>query len=394
MQSLSRWFFSVLVAALLVAGFLVPVAHADSGDEAPLVRPSIQHYQQARSNFARSNFARSNFGALREETSDTFGLADSLSEAVVQGAIDGDAYLCGPTGFDTYVNQLLAGLTQPELEFLLNSGALEFPAMEALVFGSGADDTFAGRDRRQALIKTFRDLQKFAPTTQNPDLVPMGGAMLRDAGRISRLLVALYGIPQAEADEYANAVAGVVQDVPAFAGGDSPLFTLNAFSFSGEGDPDPFIAGLPAKVVVGEGFLDALTVMGVGDIGAPVVLAHEYAHQLQVEHHLFDSTLTGPEATRRVELMADAYASYFAVHPRGLSLNEKRVGQVQQTFFELGDCMFGDVGHHGTPNQGRRASTWAAGLADAARPQGHVLPAQTFATLFDAELPTIVQPDA
>ena len=74
--------------------------------------------------------------------------------------------------------------------------------------------------------------------------------------------------------------------------------------------------------------------------------------------------------------MADAYASYFAVHARGLSLNAKRVAAVQQTFYELGDCSFADLGHHGTPNQGSRASTWAADLGAGARPQGHILPAE------------------
>ncbi|HEY5783952.1 MAG TPA: hypothetical protein VIT65_04165 [Microlunatus sp.] len=376
-------------------GFMVPAAQADPGDEtAPPVRASIQNYWQARSNFARSNYARSNFGALREETASTFGLADAPADVAVQRAIDGANLRCGATGFDAYVDQLLAGLGPEELAFLLDSGALEFPAMEALVFGSSAEPAFTDRGQSKAITKTFRDLQKFWPTpSPDIDLVDLHGDMLRDPLRISRLLVVLYGFTQADADGYAKLVAAAVAEVPAFAGGESAIFTLNAFSFSGKGDPDPFIAGLPAKVVVGDGFLGALSAMGLEDVGARVVLAHEYAHQIQTESNLFDSPLTGPEATRRAELMADAYASYFAVHPRGLSLNAKRVADVQQTFYELGDCSFDDLGHHGTPDQGRRTSAWAADLAEA-RPKGHILPADTFATLFDAQLPTIVSPDA
>ena len=377
-------------------GFMVPAAQADPGDEtAPPVRASIQNYWQARSNYARSNYARSNFGALREETASTFGLADAPADVAVQRAIDGASLRCGATGFDAYVDRLLAGLSSEELAFLLDSGALEFPAMEALVFGSGAESDFTDRGQSKALTKTFRDLQKFwSAPAPDIDLVAMHGDMLRHPERISRLLVVLYGFSQADADEHAELVAAAVAEVPALAGGDSALFTLNAFSFSGKGDPDPFIAGLRAKVVIGDGFLDALSAMGLDDVGAPVVLAHEYAHQIQTESNLFDSPLTGPEATRRAELMADAYAGYFAVHPRGLSLNAKRVVDVQQTFYELGDCSFDDLGHHGTPDQGRRASTWAADLAAGARPKGHILPAETFATLFDAQLPAIVSPDA
>ena len=396
MRRLSRWSVTVVVGFALAWGFMVSAAHADDGDPTPPpVRAALQNYWQARSNFARSNFARSNFGTLREETASKFGLTEAPSAVAVHRAINGEDYRCGPTRFDAYVEQLLTGLTDDELGFLLDSGVLEFPAMEALVFGSSSEADFADRSHDKALTKTFRKLQTFWPTpSSDADLIAMHGDMLGDPERISRLLVVLYGFSQADADAYGDAVAKVVQAVPAFADGDSDLFTLNAFSFSGQDDPDPFVAGLSAKTVVGDGFLGALTAMGIDDVGAPVVLAHEFAHQIQAEYDLFDSALTGPEATRRVELMADAYASYFAVHARGLSLNAKRVAAVQQTFYELGDCSFADLGHHGTPNQGLRASAWASDLAAGARPQGHILPADTFAARFDAHLPTIVSPDA
>ena len=390
MRAFSRWSVAVLVGLALALGSLVPAAQADPGDSTPPVRASIQGYWQA-----RSNFARSNFGALREETASRFGLASSPSDVAVQRAINPEHYQCDPTSFDGYVDQLLAGLTPDELDFLLDSGVLEFPAMEALVFGSSADADFAEQGQAKALTKTFRDLQDFwTIPSSGVDLIAMHGAMLRDPQRISRLLVVLYGFSAADADGYASAVAEVLKEVPAFAKGDSALFTLNAFSFSGKDDPDPFIASLSDKIVIGDGFLDALNAMGIGDVGARVTLAHEFAHQIQAELSLFDSSLTGPEATRRVELMADAYATYFAVHARGLSLNAKRVVDVERTFFELGDCLFDDPGHHGTPNQGVRASTWAADLASRARPQGYILPAAAFAALFDAQLPMIVTPDA
>lgn len=396
MHACSRWFVSIAAGLALVASILAPPAHADPGEATTSpVRAALQNYWQARSNFARSNFARSNFSALREETASKFGLEDAPADQAVQEAIDGNDYACGATGFDAYVEQLLSGLDQDELAFLLDSGVLEFPAMEALVFGSSSETPFAVRGQAKELTKTLRKLDAFwSSPSSEIDLVGMDGAMLEDPERISRLLVVLYGYPQADADDYAEAVAEVIKKVPAFAGGKSHLFTLNAFSFSGEGDPDPFIAGLQAKIVVGDGFLGALASMGVDEVGARVVLAHEYAHQIQVRLALYDSPQAGPVATRRIELMAHAYASYFAVHARGLSLNAKRVVDVQQTFFALGDCSFDDLGHHGTPNQSRRAATWAMDLAAGARSQGSVLSADTFATLFEEQLPTIVEADA
>jgi hypothetical protein len=50
---------------------------------------------------------------------------------------------------------------------------------------------------------------------------------------------------------------------------------------------------------------------------------------------------------------------------------------------------------HGGPNcQRMRSALWAYGLADAARPQGHILPALGFYDLFKAHYPQLIAPDA
>lgn len=51
-------------------------------------------------------------------------------------------------------------------------------------------------------------------------------------------------------------------------------------------------------------------------------------------------------------------------------------------------------GHHGTPNQRVRASTWGADLANSAQKQGHILPSLSVAASFDKALPDLVKPDA
>jgi hypothetical protein len=84
------------------------------------------------------------------------------------------------------------------------------------------------------------------------------------------------------------------------------------------------------KVVLGQGLLEALDTLGREDVGPRVVLGHEFGHHLQLELNLFDSSLIGAEATRRTELMADADATFYAVHARGLSLNAKRVSDALQ----------------------------------------------------------------
>ena len=88
-------------------------------------------------------------------------MAEAPSAVAVHRAINGEDYRCGPTRFDAYVEQLLAGLTEDELGFLLDSGVLEFPAMEALVFGSSSKANFADRSHDKALTKTFASCRRF-----------------------------------------------------------------------------------------------------------------------------------------------------------------------------------------------------------------------------------------
>jgi hypothetical protein len=223
----------------------------------------------------------------------------------------------------------------------------------------------------------------------------MHGSMMQDPARVARVLqLPLPGFDMSpteaatEAEEIATAVS------TGFDGGDNPLFTLNAFAFTAEGDPDPLVQGLPDKLIFGDGIVDALRAMGIGDVGPRAVMGHEFGHHVQFEDGLFESSLTGPEATRRTELMADAFGTYFATHARGLALNTKRVLQAERTFFDVGDCQFTDSGHHGTPNQRMRSAVWAADVANAARPQGRILPSMTFADMFEQELPSIIAPDA
>ena len=92
--------------------------------------------------------------------------------------------------------------------------------------------------------------------------------------------------------------------------------------------------------------------------------------------------------------MADSFASYWAVHKKGLTLNAKRVVDTLLTFYTVGDCFVTDDGHHGTPLQRERAAAWGAQLAMASSPKSAKLPAAEVAARFELELPEFVAPDA
>jgi hypothetical protein len=333
----------------------------------------------------------------RVVSSGVANLVDVPARAAVQRAIDPGDYECGPTMLDAYVDDLINGMTDEQFFFLLAhfDTLLDVPTYEPLLFGTDTDPKYALTSHGQQLQKAFRNVKEFWTGIKSDDiqLMAMHGDVLLDATRIARTNAILAGTPitpaiQAEADE----VAAFMQTHGDFF--NNPLWTLNAYAFTAEGDPDPVVQGIPDKLVFGDGFLEAFDSFGLADVAPRVVMGHEFGHHIQYELGLFDSPLTGPEATRRTELMADAFGSYWAVHKRGLTLNAKRVVDTIVTFFTVGDCAFDNDGHHGTPNQRRRAATWATELAMSAQPKSFKLSAAEVAARFEEMLPVFVAPDA
>jgi hypothetical protein len=151
--------------------------------------------------------------------------------------------------------------------------------------------------------------------------------------------------------------------------GDHPIFTFNAYAHSSEGQEIPRLGIVPDKIVLGDGVLDGFNLVGLGDVTTQAILGHEFGHHVQYEDGLFQSDLPAPEATRRAELMADAFSAYFLTHVRGENMHWGRVQQFTQMFAQLGDCGFDAPSHHGTPNQRVRAALWGFQVADTARRQ-------------------------
>ena len=103
-------------------------------------------------------------------------------------------------------------------------------------------------------------------------------------------------------------------------------------------------------IVIGQGMVQYLEEIGFADVGAREVLFHEFAHHIQFSLGL-DPRDGTPERTRYSELMVDALAAYYGHHPRGATLQRKRIQELVETAFFFGDCFFDDPGHHGTVRQ-------------------------------------------
>ncbi len=326
-----------------------------------------------------------------------FGLTGTTWFEQSQSVIDPENYQCETTPVRQWLSAQLSGVNGFRMLFLMLLGGDQIPTYDALLFGQqsksnefGIDGSYTNElNREMTNLKRFWDFDG-----SDIQLVPMHGNVYQDLDRIVRVYEVLYGLDHEEALGNAQIVQAIVLDEPALDDGENPYFTFNAFAFNPTPE-DVAEFGLTKKIIVGDGVLQGMRGIGLQDKAAPLgVLAHEYGHQVQYAKNLFDSPLTGAEATRRTELMADAFGTYFVVHARGSALNAQRTLDVEKSFYNVGDCSFGSENHHGTPNQRLKSSQFAVNIVDSAPNQGHKLPALALDARFEAALPEIVAPDA
>ncbi|MQY15040.1 hypothetical protein SRB5_52170 [Streptomyces sp. RB5] len=320
-----------------------------------------------------------------------------LRDAAAESAIDGNDYVCTNTALGAYSDQLLEGLTLTQYLVILLYGVLDIPSYDALVFGDrdAAYSYGTAGQYSNEITHTFRDLRNFWDIESGDiDLMAMKNDTMKDPYKVGRTVAWMQGDTYTDEEYLPVAVAIMALMEPLPQGLDNPIYTFNAFAFTAEGDPDPMIQGIGDALVMGDGILTGMQAVGLDEYAPRAIMSHEFGHHVQFETGVYEDTdLTGPEATRRTELMADAFGTYFLVHARGEALNAERYLGSSQSFYEVGDCSFTSAGHHGTPNQRIAASTWGGDLAADARAQGHILPAVTFGDLFEAQLPALVAPD-
>jgi hypothetical protein len=207
----------------------------------------------------------------------------------------------------------------PTLILLLNRYADQVPTYEELLFGVRDDDTFFGYhgEYDHRMDRTERDVKRFWDiNSKDIQVIAMHGTVLADPSRTIPTYTSplVFAIPQATAETWAAEVRNVMLTEPTVNGGNHPLFTFNAFAFSGAANGLPQI---PDKIVMGDGILDAMKALGFDDVALPAIFAHEFGHHIQYERGYFDelppgsspSTVDAAELTRYTELMADAFSA-------------------------------------------------------------------------------------
>lgn len=281
--------------------------------------------------------------------------------------------------------------TEDLFYFAYETGMTVFPFYYSRYFENSSANQYFGLNGKytHTVTKTFKDLKRFWNIdADNMVVVGMHGNMLLDREKVMMVEKRLFPWEtEYEANFWVNAIVYLAQNVPQYRGGNHPVFTYNASALPASDNYG--LGATPNKIIIGDGVLEAYAALNYDDVAPQAILAHEFGHHIQYQLNLIPSE-RGPEVTRRIELMADAYSAYYLSHARGASMQWKRVRQFLQVFFNTGDCAFYSYNHHGTPTQRMAAAEWAYHVADDAQKQGHILTAQQFTALFEAQLPAIV----
>jgi len=163
----------------------------------------------------------------------------------------------------------------------------------------------------------------------------------------------------------AKSIQALIEQIPdAY---DNPVLSLNALAVTAD-----WVSGrdAPDALLIGDGLLEFLHDGGLGDDGPDFIHSHEWGHHLQFDYHdasidalLFNNEMSKGEATRRGEMMADAFGAYFLTHPNGGNLDEDKVRLLNDIAFSIGDCKVEKDAHHGTPLQRECAAVFGSKLA-------------------------------
>ncbi|GAA1610391.1 hypothetical protein GCM10009789_75920 [Kribbella sancticallisti] len=383
-------YFALPVAIATLTLTAVSVAPAQAASSAAIVQTEVAAgslLDQARDLLGADVIDAATAAAER------LGLDEApATQGAILAALDPDDYECSPTTpLTDWVAGTITDWTQLDKVFAFAAALTNLAGYASMITPSDSRYGPNG-EYSTAITHTFKHLRTFWDIESGDiRLAPMHSAILADRTAVYNTFRTVFHRSEADSAYFADLFSTWASQ-PKIT--NHPLNSMNAYAFTGEGDPDPALAALPDQIVMGDGILQAFQAIGLADVAPEAILAHEFGHHVQYEDGLFTSELTGPEATRRTELMADAFAAYFLSHSRGASMQWKRVRLFTQVFAGIGDCGFADPGHHGTPNQRLRSAEWAYSVVTGAPNQGHILPSLTFAQRFDAKLPDLVAPDA
>ena len=234
------------------------------------------------------------------------------------------------------------------------------------------------------------------PTTSNKQsdviLLGMHGEDLSDAQTLIPTLQQIYSLEPSEATSLAYEIQSIIEELPGKY--TNPLLTSNAVATqTTRNNNDNYNSQERDSIIVGDGVFTFLEWLNLSTNGPIYIHSHEYAHHIQYDiegreqQQLSSSSQNDhAERTRRLELMADVFGSYYSAHANGGKYNAGQLYEIHRSAFSLGDCESRHGTHHGTPRQRECASNYGANLAMPSYVDGgyQIRPEQLM-TMFDEE---------
>jgi hypothetical protein len=313
---------------------------------------------------------------------------------LVMSIINPEDYICEPTAFEEILQESTKDFTKDDALFFARFRTI--PTLDAQLDDDTDEDFFGYTGQfTSTILKTFVRLKTFWDIPTDIQLSDMHGSVFKNAPRVAQILKIAFmdiddkGNPIPYTDEKALELANLLKTVfgsPAFNNYNHPLLSFNAFAIS-----IPQL-GLK-KIVMGDGIMEVYAQLEHRTIAEKQILAHEYGHHIQFAKNYFSSEHT-PEASRRVELMADTYAAYFLAHGKGAFVHSQIVKRSFKAAALTGDCHFNTPSHHGTPNQRGKAADLGTKLAKRTSLRDKIYTSQQIFDFFEAALPDMIAPDA
>lgn len=234
----------------------------------------------------------------------------------------------------------------------------------------------------------------------NVVLLGMHGSDLSHKSKLVPTLQQLYMLDAPTAMTLADKIQSIIRKLPdSF---NNPVLTANALAIQ-----SPHSDGSNNErdsIIIGDGvfeFLDWLQLLDSGS-GSNYIQAHEFAHHLQYDLGMMKKNSglglnSKAEETRRLELMADMFGSYYLAHSHGGhsimmgngdTTTNNVLNEVHRAAFSMGDCESGIATHHGSPRQRECASKYGANLA--IKFGGGILSPVKLMNMFDSKLDDIL----
>lgn len=217
-------------------------------------------------------------------------------------------------------------------------------------------------------------------------LMGMHGNDLSVKGKLVPTLQQLYGLDAPTALTLAAKIQSIIVKLPdAY---NNPVLTANALAIQSTHSDGS--NSERDSIIIGDGVFAFLKWLQLPN-GPDYIHSHEFGHHLQYDLGIMKTNGKGfsqAEETRRLELMADMFGSYFLAHNSGGGMDASQLDEVHRAAFSMGDCKSSIATHHGSPRQRECASNYGANLA--IKFGGSVLPPVKLKNMFDTKLSEIL----